>query len=862
MATTATKKEIVDYLWEWGEQNGEWAKLLVKEIIEKERALIEDERQEVYDLLLNAIGLKDNAKHEKLTRPKYTVAESDTKLKTLSNVQGVNRLAGGQTLEFSHNLTLIYGETGTGKTGYGRILMALGFSYEKGTKVLSNVYDNKDVKQSATITYVMNGDDREFVWDGTNHVDAKDLQGISIFNNSCVKLSLSTDRALLVTPIGFHLFSLLSNELRQLERIHEEYIETFDTSVPWLDRLYEGTKVYKFLDSLSQRSTLDELNKLGTFTEKDEVKLKKAEGDLKNLNKELLDTQIKELKVQLTELRGIIKKVQTTQSVYTKELWQAYQKNLKKFRELEQNKKTGLNEIAERRGIELYESNEFQEFIKAADEYLQKMGKDDYPADDNEICIYCRQKLRDADARELLKSYRELLHDTIEADIKELKANLDITRTSIEGIDSDLIFHHPVFGQNDEEKPLQPAVLTSYNEKISTFIELIQKSEKDRVQEQSYDMNFTAILKEMGEKERTIKEAIQTKEETLITIAEKEEKLTKQINEFKDAKLLSSSLKGVTKVIENKILVNKLNNKSSCFSTNSVSRKTTEARAALIADNFNEEFKSELKKIRRSEIKINLDFHTERGQSKLVQYIQSQYELPEILSEGEQKAIALAEFLAELKLDKSNAPVIFDDPVTSLDHHIIDEVARRLVNLSKDRQVVIFTHSILLFNSIKQKSELPSMKKVNYKYYETEKDTEFTGYLYDSPDLKQDSFTNYEKNINKILNLPKEERTRRESELAVEGYNKLRAAIEVLVEQEILHGVVKRYRKNVALTSLEKIKGNLIQKHKEDLNAIFERCCGYVDAHSDPDPLVQNPDLEGLKLDFKAVQDIRKEFLN
>ena len=70
--------------------------------------------------------------------------------------------------------------------------------------------------------------------------------------------------------------------------------------------------------------------------------------------------------------------------------------------------------------------------------------------------------------------------------------------------------------------------------------------------------------------------------------------------------------------------------------------------------------------------------------------------------------VALAEFLTELQLDKSKAPVIFDDPVTSLDHKIVDEVARRLVGLSIERQVNVFTHSILLFNSIKSGRKLLS----------------------------------------------------------------------------------------------------------------------------------------------------------
>jgi len=70
------------------------------------------------------------------------------------------------------------------------------------------------------------------------------------------------------------------------------------------------------------------------------------------------------------------------------------------------------------------------------------------------------------------------------------------------------------------------------------------------------------------------------------------------------------------------------------------------------------------------------------------------YYLSDILSEGEQKAIALAEFLTELQLDLGRSPVIFDDPVNSLDHRMIDEVAKRLIRLSKTRQLSILTDSI------------------------------------------------------------------------------------------------------------------------------------------------------------------------
>ena len=66
--------------------------------------------------------------------------------------------------------------------------------------------------------------------------------------------------------------------------------------------------------------------------------------------------------------------------------------------------------------------------------------------------------------------------------------------------------------------------------------------------------------------------------------------------------------------------------------------------------------------------------------------------LDAVLSEGEQRAIALGSFLAELSLAGHTAAIVFDDPVSSLDHHRRQNVAKRLVQEAKARQVIVFTH--------------------------------------------------------------------------------------------------------------------------------------------------------------------------
>ena len=66
-----------------------------------------------------------------------------------------------------------------------------------------------------------------------------------------------------------------------------------------------------------------------------------------------------------------------------------------------------------------------------------------------------------------------------------------------------------------------------------------------------------------------------------------------------------------------------------------------------------------------------------------------------VLSEGESRALSLAAFLSELTTATCNSAIIFDDPVSSLDHVWRERIACRLVAEAENRQVIVFTHDIL-----------------------------------------------------------------------------------------------------------------------------------------------------------------------
>jgi energy-coupling factor transporter ATP-binding protein EcfA2 len=255
---------------------------------------------------------------------------------------------------------------------------------------------------------------------------------------------------------------------------------------------------------------------------------------------------------------------------------------------------------------------------------------------------------------------------------------------------------------------------------------------------------------------------------------------------------------------------------------------------------------------------INLKLKVSEWKTAINQSIED-YDLKNILSEWEQKSIAIAEFITELRISNDNNPVIFDDPVNSLDHHRLERVARRLFKLSLERQVIVFTHNIILFYTFEQiKDEYKLMnKKIDSIIYSVEKQENKCWKLNKD---KWPSNTTFESYVSKTEKLIKKSINTNESEIVEKWYWYLRAMIELLIEDWIFKKTVKRYKKNVSTTNLLRVRWDLLDWNKEKIIEIFWRCSWYMWWHSWPEEINNTPNLSELKADFQNIKSIWNDF--
>jgi hypothetical protein len=200
-----------------------------------------------------------------------------------------------------------------------------------------------------------------------------------------------------------------------------------------------------------------------------------------------------------------------------------------------------------------------------------------------------------------------------------------------------------------------------------------------------------------------------------------------------------------------------------------------------------------------------------------------------VLSEGEQKVLALADFLAESRMRGTKAPLIFDDPVTSLDYRRLDEVAARIQNLAETHQVVVLTHNIMFASALIAARQ---NKKLRTRIYEVRDGGETKGILAPDVEPRLDTPADLAKRINaKLQEIPSAEPVVQDA-LIKETYDLIRAWCEAFVEQELLQNVTQRYRKNIMMTRLSKIDSSRLDDAIAVIEPLFDRACERMTGHS------------------------------
>jgi len=235
-----------------------------------------------------------------------------------------------------------------------------------------------------------------------------------------------------------------------------------------------------------------------------------------------------------------------------------------------------------------------------------------------------------------------------------------------------------------------------------------------------------------------------------------------------------------------------------------------------------------------------------------------------VLSEGEKTCVALAGFLAELETTNNGSGIVLDDPVSSLDHHYRLRVARRLVDVAKQRQVVVFTHDIvflLMLTKYARKAGVAlkesSLRRGGLRHGVAEEGPPWVAMTVG----KRIGLLRNELHAAKVL-LSKGERAAYEQK-AEWIYDRLRQSWERAVEEVLLNEVVVRFGDGVSTQRL-KVLTDITDTDVQCVDREMTYCSSLVHDESGavnsgiPDPPVVETDIKRLEDWVGALRKRRK----
>lgn len=238
----------------------------------------------------------------------------------------------------------------------------------------------------------------------------------------------------------------------------------------------------------------------------------------------------------------------------------------------------------------------------------------------------------------------------------------------------------------------------------------------------------------------------------------------------------------------------------------SITRKKTEIMEELVVSEYVKIFNDETNRL---DCNFGLKIDTHGRDANTVKGLKLEFAQgfnpSDILSEGEQTVSALADFLAEARINKNNAGVIFDDPVTSLDHGKRSIIAQRLAQEAKERQVIVLTHDIVFLLDLQSYAE---REKVNCLSTSMRKNGEKVGVIKpELPWIAQNVRDRVGYLKNELQTLSKNESGDQDiyRNQVKNWYELLREAWERVVEERLFKGVVQRFDSRVQTQKLGKV---------------------------------------------------------
>ncbi len=854
---------VLSEIKHWATQLPYWEQAALDRLLSNS-SLTHDDYEELLSYLLEDEGLAIRKKQ----RPGLSyVNVMDTEqelssrpiiLNRLFNLQNINALVSGQTLNFCPKLTAIYGDNGSGKSGYARVLGCAGFT-RGDTDVLPDITKpvDSDIIRSADIEISDSNSTKVINY----HVGGQhpELSQCYVFDSTSVQVHLTGSNTFSFSPAGLSILTRLS-EYTDRVRQHLQLKINDHRKMHNFEDLFQGsTQVTDFIKTLSPTTTLEELDKLATLSEKENNRIKHLDFEISSLKTVDAPKQNEAMRGKIEDLEKLVKHLEAlTNNFDTKAIddinqsIQQYEKReiLSQTLSIEQFK----SDYFSKTGSEVW--NNFINAARALGDEESSEGKK-YP-DNYDRCLLCRQVL-DTESRNFLINLWQYMKSDAQLKLDQSQHILQNKRDSLSTLNINYFNDQAVSFRHLQEYDVELLG------KVKAFVDNCQNRRELILERIDSHKQISLSALPTNEIPKITNKIDELKSELLKLeqrdVANKIIELGQELLVLQHRQIFSKNLPRIKDYIDNIKWAKRAS--SIGGNTGHITKKYKELFEDIVSDRYIELFKATLYDLQRL---INVQVKTIGKKGKTLKQIVLEMDptvnadlvTPDkVLSEGEKRAVALADFLTEVALDTSSSAIILDDPVTSLDFQWKEKIATILTKESVKRQVIIFTHDLAFLYLVKKCAEENS---VDITTHWIQKIENIPGYVFlnNSPALEKEycKATRARELYKKSKDSAAEER---EYYLRL-GFGALRTCYEAFIIYELFQGVVLRFDVRVSPGRLRDIKwDNTIAK---EVNSKYEYISKFIEGHLQADGYTPKPDVPMLLTEIESFELLRKKHNN
>ncbi|MDD4157338.1 MAG: hypothetical protein PHY08_12270 [Candidatus Cloacimonetes bacterium] len=625
----------------------------------------------------------------------------DLHLHSISEVVGINKLAPKKPLEFSPtNVSVVYGANGSGKSGYIR-LMKHAFQSREGCrgKLLGNVFNPNHQIQKAKFLYKLENSDFTHEWEIDKPSEV--LSVIDIFDTSFGSVFIDNENEVSYEPPILSFFSQLIAVSESVAAKLDFEIESNISMLPNIPNNISDTESTNWVSQLNTKTTIEEIEKRCTFSDEETNELLKLEQRLSETKPTEKASKLRAQKKYIDLMVEEILAIKSSLSDEAVAIILAHKRSVNKKKQIVDAVSIKAFENSKINGIG---SDIWVELWKSAKKFSESLvyTNREFPVTDKEaVCVLCHQTL-DESAKERFKSFEAFIKGDTQEQLKQaefsLKRSLESmyeipnssiisTKVDAAGLDEilkkdiDDLYTHFEDRKTQIEKAVETKDIIALMDS-SSIIEMLQQKSID------YE-NVAKLVLEDAKEESQINLAISIKNlKGKQWVSDKKEDILKEVNRLKRASILNKAKK--------------------MTNTKGLSQKKGELAEKLISDALVSRFNYELNELGAKKIKVKL-VKSKVSKGKVLHKLQldgtSYGSVYDVLSEGEQRIISIAAFLADVTGKAAPTPFVFDDPISSLDQNFEERVVMRLCTLARERQIIIFTHRLSLVGLIQEYSK-------------------------------------------------------------------------------------------------------------------------------------------------------------